>query len=223
MTSCCIIAATNTRVDFWNKLVQDMNPRDVWILKSEDKFGSIDDPYNILSSMMTENVLNNFSNTGIPPHVLELKIGDICIVLRNLSIRDGLQNNARVRITQISRYKIRVQTIDSNPKSSILPRILFQFKLPFMHSYEISRLQFPLRLAYSLTMNKSQGQTIPNRLLLDLTDQSFTHGHLYVALSRITAFYNIMIFCNPEDIHNDDIVVNNIVYRALFSLFPEHL
>ena len=144
-------------------------------------------------------------------------------MLRNLSIRDGLQNNARVRITQISRYKIRVQTIDSNPKSSILPRILFQFKLPFMHSYEISRLQFPLRLAYSLTMNKSQGQTIPNRLLLDLTDQSFTHGHLYVALSRITAFYNIMIFCNPEDIHNDDIVVNNIVYRALFSLFPEHL
>ncbi len=82
MTSCCIIAATNTRVDFWNKLVQDMNPRDAWILKSEDKFGSIDDPYNILSSMMTENVLNKFSNTGIPPHVLELKIGDICIVAK---------------------------------------------------------------------------------------------------------------------------------------------
>ncbi len=64
MTSCCIIAATNTHVDFWNKLVEDMNPRDIWILKSEHKFGSIDDPCNILSSMMTEKVLNKFSNTS---------------------------------------------------------------------------------------------------------------------------------------------------------------
>ncbi len=52
-----------------------------------------------------------FGNSGIPPHILELKIGDICIVLRNLSIRDGLQNNARVRITHITKYAIRVQTI----------------------------------------------------------------------------------------------------------------
>ena len=89
-----------------------------------------------------------------------------------------------------------------------------------MHSYELTRLQFPLRLAYCLTMNKSQGQTIRNRMLLDLTNQSFAHGHLYVALSRITSFYNIMIFCNQDQIYNEGAIANSIVYRDLFKSFP---
>ena len=185
-------------------------------------FGEVDDPHGVLANMMTENILNKFGNNGVPPHILELKVGDICIVLRNLSIRDGLQTNARVRITQITKYKIRVQTIEERPKSSSLPRIFFKFKLPFMQSYTITRLQFPLRLAYCLTMNKSQGQTISNRMLLDVSADSFAHGHLYVALSRITAFYNIMIFCQSSQISDDKlgVVVQNIVYRDLFKSFP---
>ncbi len=64
-----------------------------------------------------------------------MKVEDICIVLGYLSIRDGLQNNARVCITHITKYAIRVQTIDERPKSFSLPRILFKFKLPFTQSY----------------------------------------------------------------------------------------
>ena len=134
----------------------------------------------------------------------------------------GLQNNARVRITHITKYAIRVQTIEQGPKSFSLPRILFKFKLPFMQSYSITRLQFPLRLAYCLTMNKSQGQTISNRMLLDISAESFAHGHLYVALSRITAYHNIMIFCQQSQLTEDevDVTVENIVYRDLFRSFP---
>ena len=223
MTSCCIIAATNERVDYWNNLVQNMNPNQKWNLLSQDQFGEVDDPHGILENMMTEDILNNFGNNGVPPHNLELKVGDICIILRNLSVRDGLQNNARVRITNISKYKIRVQTVEDRPRSSTLPRIMFQFKLPFMQSYTISRLQFPLRLAYSLTMNKSQGQTISGRMLLDLTQPSFTHGHLYVALSRITAFYNIMVFCKEDQLYMDHVTVDNYVFRQLFSSFPQNM
>jgi ATP-dependent DNA helicase PIF1 len=223
MTSCCIIAATNERVDFWNNLVQNMNPQQKWNLLSKDQFGEVDDPNGILSSMMTEDILNQFGNNGVPPHNLQLKVGDICIILRNLSVRDGLQNNTRVRITHISKYKIRVQTIEERPRSSTLPRIMFIFKLPFMQSYTISRLQFPLRLAYSLTMNKSQGQTISGRMLLDLTQPSFTHGHLYVALSRITAFYNIMVFCKEEQLYFENVTVENYVFRQLFSSFPQNM
>ena len=92
-----------------------------------------------------------------------------------------------------------------------------------MQSYTISRLQFPLRLAYSLTMNKSQGQTISGRMLLDLTQPSFTHGHLYVALSRITAFYNIMVFCKEDQLYMDHVTVDNYVFRQLFSSFPQNM
>ena len=45
------------------------------------------------------------------------------------------------------------------------------------------RTQFPLRLAYAFTYNRSQGQTL-NKVLLDCRIPSFEHGHLYVAMSR---------------------------------------
>ena len=76
-------------------------------------------------------------------------------------------------------------------------------------------------------MNKSQGQTISNRMLLDISDESFAHEHLYVALSRITSYYNIMIFCKPSQLINDDddvdVTVQNIVYRDLFKSFPNSM
>jgi hypothetical protein len=56
-------------------------------------------------------------------------------------MRDGLQNNARVRILAIKPYCIRVQTLDDNPRVATVPRIRFKFKLPFAFSYTVSRLQ----------------------------------------------------------------------------------
>jgi hypothetical protein len=128
MTSCCIIAATNERVDYWNNLVQNMNSNHKWNLFSHDQFGEADDPHGILENMMTEDILNNFGNNDVPQHNLELKVGDVCIVLRNLSVRDSLQKLARVRITHIAKYRLRVQTIEDHPRSSTLPRIMFKFK-----------------------------------------------------------------------------------------------
>nr|CAD2160374.1 unnamed protein product [Meloidogyne enterolobii] len=46
------------------------------------------------------------------------------------------------------------------------------------------RLQFPVRLAYAMTIMKAQGQTA-TRVGLDLTHQVFGHGNLYTALLRV--------------------------------------
>ncbi len=78
-----------------------MNPNDIWQLHSKETFGEVDDPHDVLVNIMTEDVLNKFGNNWIPRHTLELKVGGICIILRNLSTRDGLQNNARVCIIYI--------------------------------------------------------------------------------------------------------------------------
>ncbi len=49
-------------------------------------------------------------------------------------------------------------------------------------------------------------------MLLDLSDQSFAHGHLYVAWSRITAYYNIMIFGKSSQLSEDgNVIVHNVV------------
>ena len=46
------------------------------------------------------------------------------------------------------------------------------------------RLQIPLRLGYCITINKSQGQEY-NNVLIDLRNQSFAHGHLYVVYQEL--------------------------------------
>ena len=54
-----------------------------------------------------------------------------------------------------------------------------------------SRIQLPLKLAWALTVWKSQGQTIRGKFCIDLEKQEKSHGLSYVALSRATKFSNI--------------------------------
>ena len=95
-----------------------------------------------------------------------LKVGDICIIMRNLCVKDGLANNTRVQILDISPLRIHCQTLGDHPKSIVLPRIRFNFRLPYGQSFTMTRLQFPLRRAYCMSIHKSQGQTL-GRVLVD--------------------------------------------------------
>ncbi|XP_060867397.1 uncharacterized protein LOC132942772 [Metopolophium dirhodum] len=49
---------------------------------------------------------------------------------------------------------------------------------------EFKRVQFPIRLAFAMTINKSQGQTM-TVCSLDLGTPCLSHGQLYVAYSRV--------------------------------------
>jgi hypothetical protein len=106
------------------------------------------------------------------------------------------------------------QTVGPSPKISTIPRIRFRFKILGGASFEVTRTQFPLRLAYCMTYNKAQGQTL-QCVLLDITSPPFAHGHLYVALSRVTHYANIKVFCNEKFICDDAPLLSNIVYPEL--------
>ena len=66
-----------------------------------------------------------------------------------------------------------------------------------MFPFKFKRKQFPIRLSFAMTINKAQGQTIPI-VGFYLPNLVFSHGQLYVALSRATAKRNIKILIQKE-------------------------
>ena len=179
-----ILCATNESVDMWNSVAQSMNLSAPKTLMSKDIFSEVDDPHGHIQRMLTTTVLNRFRKNGIPNHELILKIGDVCLVMRALK---GLEiaNNSRVLIVAIGEHTVTVRTMGENTERTIkIPRITFKFRLPYGKSYQLTRKQFPLRLAYAMTYNKSQSQTL-SKVLLDVTSPPFSHSQLYVALSRV--------------------------------------
>ena len=78
--------------------------------------------------------------------------------------------------------------------------------------FHFKRRQFPVRLAFAMTINKSQGQTL-DRVGIYLPSKLFTHGQLYVAMSRATSRSWLRIL-NDLSI-TDPTNVSNIVYREV--------
>jgi len=216
-----ILCSTNVIVDEWNTVIQAMNCNPIREYHSTDTVQGIDDPNGYLASMITESVMARFDVPGVPSHVLHLKVDDICMVMRNLNRKEGLAKNLRVKIVKLYDHVIRVCTLNPVGRRYYnIPRIRFSVSLPYGRSVKIERRQFPLRLAYSMTFNKSQGQEF-QMVLADIRNNPFTHGHLYVALSRIRIARNIKLFTNRPLESDEEILasavptVTNVVFEKL--------
>jgi ATP-dependent DNA helicase PIF1 len=85
------------------------------------------------------------------------------MLLRNLDLQHGLCNGVRLRVMEIGPRFLKCEIITGSHSGNIalLPRIALNpddDKLPF----QMQRLQFPIKLAYAITINKSQGQSLNN-------------------------------------------------------------
>jgi hypothetical protein len=181
--------------------------------------------------MLSEAALNYISKVGIPPHILCIKKNDIMFIQRNLNINDGICNNSRVQILNIHNNIVVARLLDGTKRIITIPRVRFIFRVQHGHSFEMIREQFPLRRAYAMTFNKSQGQTL-EKVVLDLRGTLFAHGFLYVGLSRVSNSKNIYLYGsisqlffakNNENLEkfNGGMIVNNVVYDDMIVMFDE--
>jgi len=79
--------------------------------------------------------------------------------------------------------------------------------------FVLCRRQFPIRVTFVITINKSQGQTF-NNVGVYLPSPVYSHGQLYVVISRVTSSANIKIFSGQ----GPDRYMQNVVYKEVLEL-----
>nr|XP_040258797.1 uncharacterized protein LOC109744995 [Aegilops tauschii subsp. strangulata] len=154
-----------------------------------------DDPYGYYAPEF----LNGLTPNGLPPHALKLKLNCPVILLRNIDPANGLCNGTRLVVRGFERNAIDAEIVIGQHagRRVFLPRIPLCPSDNDMFPFKFKRKQFPVRLSFAMTINKAQGQTIPI-VGVYLPNLVFSHGQLYVALSRATAKRNIKILIEKE-------------------------
>ena len=103
-------------------------------------------------------------------------------------------------------------------KRVFMPRVMLtssESELPFI----FRRRQFPIRLAYCITINKGQGQSLETvGLYMPSPEAIFSHGQLYVALSRVKNQLGLKIMvCKTDKSKSGEVWIRNVVYREVFE------
>ncbi|CAO2142169.1 unnamed protein product [Urochloa humidicola] len=211
-----IIAPKNDTIDEINSRVLSLIPGHEKVYLSSDTLVESSNEHGNLDLLYPVEFLNSLQFKGIPPHKLVVKIGAPVMLLCNLNQSAGLCNGTRLIITQLGDRVLEAQIITGSHIGDkvLLPRISLHVssnKWPFV----LSRRQFPIRLCYAMTINKSQGQTLQN-VGLYLPCPVFSHGQLYVAISRVTSRNGLKVLID-DDTNSDCSATLNIIYKEILQ------
>ncbi|XP_058783615.1 uncharacterized protein LOC131658325 [Vicia villosa] len=210
-----ILASTIEVVDKINHYILDLIPGEEKEYLSFDKIDKTDATYTEAYEVLTPEFLSNLRTSGLQNHILKLKVGTPIMLMRNLDQSQGLCNGTRLIVTRLANHVIEARIISGKNIGNLfyIPRMsMSPSESPW--PFKLIRQQFPIIVSYAMTINKSQGQSLDTAGLY-LPTPVFSHGQLYVSISRVTNKNGLKIL-----IHDNDSVpcstTTNVVYKEVF-------
>ena len=166
-------------------------------------------------------ISGQFDPSSFPTdETLRLKIGAKVVLLRNDPQKRWV-NGTSALISKLSseRVWIEVGGKEYELERHVWEKIKYEYNSEKRHLVENvigSFKQFPIRLAWALTIHKSQGMTL-DKVYLDLARGAFAHGQTYVALSRCRSMNGLAL---ARPLRSEDIIVdpNALAYRSAFQV-----
>ena len=147
---------------------------------------------------------------------LELKVGAQVMFLRNDTGGDGRWVNGT--IGEVVKISDTVMVDVDGERHEVHPATWERYRYSYSAATKTLKkdvvaefTQFPLRLAWAVTIHKSQGKSY-DRAIVDLGERSFAPGQTYVALSRITALDGLFL---TRPLRPSDIIVDENVTRFM--------
>ncbi|KAJ8940615.1 hypothetical protein NQ318_004539 [Aromia moschata] len=185
-----ILTPTNAVVREVNEAIVAKLPGDAVTYFSTNSYEAAEDD----NFYVPVDVLDAVSLPSLPPHELVLKVGCVVMLLRNLDVAEGLCNGCRMAVRSLGSQVIACEVLTGRRRGRVVyvPRVTVRARVPALPS-RMSRKQFPLRVAYAMTINKAQGQTF-SRVGVFLKRPCFSHGQLYVACSRVGSADGLRMF-----------------------------
>jgi ATP-dependent DNA helicase PIF1 len=145
---------------------------------------------------------------------LELKVGAQVMFLRN----DPDQRWVNGSVGTVTKISTTVFVEIDGEEHEVQPAVWEKYKYNYSAvTKQLKRdivaefTQFPLRLAWAVTIHKSQGKTY-DRAIVDLGKRSFAPGQTYVALSRISSLDGLYL---SRPLRPSDIIVDENVRRFM--------
>jgi len=229
-SACCILTP-------WNQVAEQINmqvlqrldsPKKTFYSADRAELSGTDDEGSDPDLLYPSEILNAQLPSGFPPHELTLKENAIVILLRTLSLGKKMCNGRRMRVIRMTENAIQLQHIGELRflPPVWVPRIIFISKpMPFI----LRRTQFPVKLAFCLSIDKSQGSTF-EKVGIVLPRPVFAHGQLYVGFSRGKSFDGVRVEIlhdaqglpvsddeKPDSNNKIAVVTKNVVYEEVFQ------
>jgi hypothetical protein len=221
---CIYLTSTLESVQYINNAMQNYLNIKIINIEAED--------FNVNSKKITnqKNIKPKKLNlTAGLENCLSVGINSKIMLRRNLNVEKGLSNGRIGRVIdfeyineKVDKILIKLDAIKhfSNESVNVIQKFSADYEL-YRNNY-VTRRQFPLILAWALTIHKVQSLTL-NSAIIDIGESVFESGMAYVALSRVKSFKNLYLtkLDSSKLICNENAIKEINRLRLKFTKLPQ--